>query len=213
MSKIQTFAGEFGGKPVWGWPAVSPDFAGAGERTLADLHRAVRSIGRHFKTDTVIIIGSQAILIDWPDAPVAMRTSGEIDAYPGNIREWETSHPGALASEEINAIFGWGSAFHGTHGFYIDGVDEDTAKLPPGWQERAVEITVTDEATAIRVIAPCLDDLMVSKLQRLSLKDQDFIRACHRTRPLDVALIETRLAASNPVPEIAEQARGFLETL
>ena len=105
------------------------------------------------------------------------------------------------------------AAFHGTHGFYIDGVDEDTAKLPPGWQERAVEITVTDEATAIRVIAPCLDDLMVSKLQRLSLKDQDFIRACHRTRPLDVALIETRLAASNPVPEIAEQARGFLETL
>ena len=158
---------------------MSHDFAGAGERTVADLHRAVRSIGQHFKTDTVIIIGSQAILVDWPDAPVVMRTSGEIYAYPGNIREWAACHPGALASEEVNAMFGWGSEFHGTHGFYIDGVDEDTAKLPPGWKKRAVEKTVMDEGTAIRVMAPCLHDLIVSKLQRLSPKDKDFIRTCH----------------------------------
>lgn len=192
---------------------MSSDFAGAGERTVADLHRAVRSLCRHFKTDAVIIIGSQAVLVDWPDAPLAMRTSGEIDAYPANIREWEANHSGALASEEINALFGWGSEFHRVHGFYIDGVDEDTAKLPPGWQERAVENTVLDEGAAVRVIAPCLDDLVVSKLQRLSPKDKDFIRACHRTRPLDLALIEKRLAASRPAPEIAAQARAFLDTL
>ena len=189
---------------------MSPDFAGAGVRTVSDLHRAVRSIGQYFKTDTVFIIGSQAVLVDWPDAPVIMRTSGEIDAYPGNIREWEASHPGALASEEVNAMFGWGSEFHRTHGFYIDGVDEDTAKFPPGWKGRAVEKTVAGEGAAIRVIAPCLDDLLVSKLHRLSPKDKDFIRACHQARPLDVALIETRLAASRPVPEIAEQANAFL---
>ena len=63
------------------------------------------------------------------------------------------------------------------------------------------------------MIAPCLDDLMVSKLHRLSPKDKDFIRACHRTRPLDLALIETRLAASRPAPEIAAQARVFLGSL
>jgi hypothetical protein len=52
-------------------------------RTKEDLERAVRALAREFKTDTVIIIGSQAILMSWPDAPQAMRGSPEIDAYPG----------------------------------------------------------------------------------------------------------------------------------
>lgn len=100
-------------------------------RTIDDLHRAVRALAVHFDTDVVVIVGSQSVLLEWPDAPVLMRTSGEIDAYPGNIREWEAKNPGDLASEEINVLFGWGSQFHETFGFYIDGVDETTAKLPP----------------------------------------------------------------------------------
>jgi hypothetical protein len=78
-------------------------------QTEGDLRRAVRSLARHFKTDTVIMIGSQSILVDWPDAPVQMRLSGEIDAYPANARAWEKANPGLLASEEINALFGYDS--------------------------------------------------------------------------------------------------------
>jgi hypothetical protein len=37
------------------------------------------------------------------------------------------------ASEDIAALFGEGSAFHRKHGFYIDGVDENTARLPRDW--------------------------------------------------------------------------------
>src|SRR5215467_7336750 len=113
-------------------------------RTLEDLERAVRAVATEFKTDKVFIIGSQSILLAWPDAPALMRTSPEIDAYPENAGDWERKerkkHPDEApeASEQINALFGSGSQFHQTHGFYIDGVDQHTARLPDGWQTRAV---------------------------------------------------------------------------
>lgn len=182
-------------------------------RTGDDLDRAVRAIARHFETDEVIIIGSQAILVHDPEAPVIMRTSGEIDAYPGNIHGWESQNPGQLASEEINVWFGIGSRFHETFGFYIDGVDAETAKFPPGWRERAVGKTVHVDGKTIRAVAPCIEDLIVSKLHRLGRKDRNFIRACHDMRALDGALIEQRLAETGPAEEIAIRAKMFLETL
>ena len=32
------------------------------------------------------------------------------------------------------------SAFHGAFGFYVHGVPIDTAVLPTGWEERAIEV-------------------------------------------------------------------------
>jgi hypothetical protein len=59
-------------------------------RTIADLERAVRAIATEFRTDSVFIIGSQAMLVGWPDAPLAMKISPEIDAFPANAKIWET---------------------------------------------------------------------------------------------------------------------------
>ena len=108
-------------------------------RTVADLVEAGKAIARQFQSDKVFIVGSQSILLSWPDAPAIMRTSGEIDVYPGNAKLWEVTRK-ALdpdddpeASEEIAALFGEGSAFHRKHGFHIDGVDENTARLPRDW--------------------------------------------------------------------------------
>lgn len=141
-------------------------------RTREDLERVVRAIAREFKTDTVIIIGSQAILMSWPDAPVAMRISPEIDAYPGNARDWETAEASKdegfspEASEHIHALFGEGSQFHLSHGFYIDGVDEMTAKLPLNWQMRATVRSLNVDGRMVKTMAPSPDDLIVSKLAR-----------------------------------------------
>ncbi len=158
-------------------------------RTIDDLERAVRALTRHFNCDTAIIIGSQAILVGWPNAPVIMRTSPEIDAYPANAREWEAARAAegqdAEASEEIFALFGPGSEFHKTHGFYIDGCDDRTAKLPHGWRSRAVIRKIEVDAHTVRAIAPNTSDLIVSKLMVLREKDKDFIRECHATRHLD----------------------------
>ena len=151
--------------------------------------------------------------MDYLDAPALTRTSGEIDAYPGNAREWEARHPGALASEEINALFGFGSDFHTAFGFYIDGIDENTAKFPPGWSDRATVKIVEDGEKEIRVIAPCLEDLIASKLQRLDPKDKEFIRACQQDHPLNIEKIKGRLENSKPRSEILANARGFLDSL
>lgn len=183
-------------------------------RTLEDLHRAARVISRHFDTDTVVVIGSQAILLKRPDSPASIRTSAEIDAYPSNAKEWESSN-GLEASEEINAFFGSGSDFHKTHGFYIDGVDENTAKLPPDWRTRAVEKIIRDEQRQcdIRIVVPDDDDLVVAKLNRLAEKDKDFIRELARCQQLKVNRIRRLLDTTEPAPERLRIVNQFLDSL
>lgn len=185
----------------------------SGVRTIDDLHRAVRAIAVHFDTDVVVIVGSQSVLLEWPDAPVLMRTSGEIDAYPGNIRDWESRNPGDLASEEINVLFGWGSQFHDTFGFYIDGVDETTAKLPPDWQARAIMIDVDAHGKRVRAVAPCPEDMVCAKLNRLVDKDRAYIEARHQARPLDLGLIRERFRQTGPEIEVLVAGIAFLDHL
>jgi hypothetical protein len=168
-------------------------------RTLDDLERTVRAIATEFKTDKIFIIGSQGILLAWPDAPALMRASPEIDAYPANARVWEieekAKHPDEApeASEHIDALFESGSQFHRTHGFYIDGVDENTARLPPDWQRRAMVRRVEVGGREVTAVAPCPEDLIVSKLARLDEKDKAFIAAYHSARPINPNLIEERV--------------------
>lgn len=177
-------------------------------RTEQDLQRTVRALAREFKTDKVFIIGSQAILLSWPDAPPIMRASPEIDAYPANARIWEIEEKkrdprlAGEASEHIHALFGEGSQFHDTHGFFIDGVDENTAKLPADWQTRAIVKRFDVD-----------EDLIVSKLARLDPKDKDFIEAFHAEWPLDRVLIEARIADSDFGSEAAKLAVAYVRAL
>ena len=188
-------------------------------RTLEDLERTVRAIATEFKTDKVFIIGSQAILLSWADAPTDMKASPEIDAFPENAKVWEVEekqkHPDESpeASEHIDALFGMGSRFHQTHGFYIDGVDESTAKLPAGWNERAVIRQIDVGGRSVMAVAPCPEDLIVSKLARLDDKDKSFIEAYHSARPLDPVVIEERIRLSNFEPAIASRAVDYVRDL
>ncbi|ACI99983.1 DUF6036 family nucleotidyltransferase [Rhodospirillum centenum] len=182
-------------------------------RTRLDLERAVRALAVHFGTDRVFVIGSQSVLLGWPDAPFALRNSPEIDAYPANAGEWlKTS--GIEASEEINALFGEGSQFHIAHGFYIDGVDETTAKLAPDWLDRAVVLDVDRPGGGrVRAIAPSTVDIIVSKLHRLAEKDRTYIRECNRVRPLDIPCTKRLLLSSGPDSAILARALAFLDGL
>jgi hypothetical protein len=188
-------------------------------RTFEDLVETVRAIARLFKTDKVFIIGSQSILLSWPDAPIVLRTSGEIDAYPENAKIWEITQKELdpecppEASEEINALFGEGSDFHRDHGFYIDGVDENTARLPPDWNKRSIHRTVEVDGRQVLAVAPCPEDVIVSKLARLSEKDREFIEAYHAARPLNRNLIVERIKATKLEPAFEEQAIAFVGRL
>jgi hypothetical protein len=188
-------------------------------RTKEDIERAVRALAREFQTDTVFIIGSQAILMSWPDAPEIMRGTPEVDAYPENARIWEIEEakkgdgPPLEASEHIHGLFGEGSAFHGTHGFYIDGVDEGTARLPRGWHTRAMVRRFDVDGRKVKAVAPSPEDLIVSKLARLDDKDKDFVATYHRARPLDIKLIEERIAETEFGPAVAKRAITYIRSL
>jgi hypothetical protein len=110
-------------------------------------------------------------------------------------------------------VFGQGSQFHQTHGFYIDGVDENTARLPPGWQARALMRPVDLGGKAVLAVAPCPEDLVVSKLARLDPKDKEFIETYHAARPLDLNTIEQRVRATGFERPIEERALTYVENL
>ncbi|MCP3477786.1 hypothetical protein NLM33_47640 (plasmid) [Bradyrhizobium sp. CCGUVB1N3] len=188
-------------------------------RTIEDLVETVRVIARLFKTDKVFIIGSQSILLSWPDAPVVLRTSGEIDAYPENAKIWEIQQKeldpedDPEASEEINALYGEGSKFHREHGFYIDGVDENTARLPDDWNKRTITKTVDVDDRKVLAVAPCPEDIIVSKLARLSDKDKEFVEGYHQARPFDRELVVERIKATKLEAELQKRAINFVRDL
>jgi hypothetical protein len=189
-------------------------------RTLDDLLRVVRALAYEFETDTVFVVGSQAILASMPDAPDAARESPEIDAFPANARIWELTEAKRtrdgvqpIASEHIDGLFGSESPFHRTYGFYIDGVDETTAKLPRGWQSRALRVQTEVAGRTVTGVVPAPEDLVVSKVARLDERDKRFVSAIHGARPLDLELIEQRIRKTDLDPAVAERAIAYIRSL
>ena len=78
-----------------------------------------------------VVIGSQAILGQFPHAPDALLVSIEADIYPRQA---------PAKSDLIDGAIGELSMFHQTFGYYAHGVDETTATLPAGWGERLVPL-------------------------------------------------------------------------
>lgn len=112
-----------------------------------------------------ILIGSQSVLGAFPDAPLVLRRSIELDIYP-------KQHP--EKSDLIDGAIGERSLFHETHGYYAHGVGPETAHLPAGWENRLVRISSENTGGAI---GWCLDvhDLAYSKLAAGRPKDQEFV--------------------------------------
>lgn len=134
------------------------------------LEHLIRAASTISEDDELIIVGSQAILGEHPNAPEELLVSNEADIYPKNLPErWEL----------IDGSIGELSPFHGTFGYYAQGVQEGTATLPEGWQERLVPVTgpATRGATGWCISTV---DLVVSKYVAGREKDRDFVRAVLR---------------------------------
>ena len=86
-------------------------------------------------------------------------------------------------------------------------------KLPAGWQARAIVRQVDVSGRIVTAVAPCPEDLIVSKLARLDDRDKSFVEAYHSVRPLDREVIEARVRMSNLEAPIAERARAYIRHL
>ena len=154
--------------------------------TRAQLEHLIRAAATIAADDDIVVIGSQAILGQFPDAPRALLVSVEADLYPRNRPErWDL----------IDASLGELSPFHETFGYYAQGVDQSTATLPAGWPDRLVPLRSPGTRGAT---GWCLEihDLIVSKLVAGRDKDLAFVAEAvrHGLAAKDVLL--ERLAAT-----------------
>jgi len=108
--------------------------------------------------DEIVVVGSQAVLAEFPNAPDSLLRSQELDVYPRSNPE--------LAGE-IDAVMGDGSQFHAVTGYYAHGVGPETVQGPAGWEGRLKRL----DLPAIRkrdgtAVAWCLEvhDLVLAKL-------------------------------------------------
>jgi hypothetical protein len=135
--------------------------------TRQQLEHAIRAACDVSKDTELLIFGSQAILGGFPDAPLELRASVEVDLQPVNFPEKIDAIDGALG--EL-------SYFHQQFGFYVHGVSIEAATLPEGWKNRTVP--VSDEIGTRGNIGHCLEahDLAASKLVAFRDKDRAFVR-------------------------------------
>jgi len=134
--------------------------------------------------DELIVVGSQAVLGQFPEAPPELLVSIEVDVYPKN-------HP--ERADLIDGSIGELSPFHQTFGYYAQGVGPTTAVLPAGWESRLVAVRTANTRGAT---GWCLEvhDLVLSKYAAGREKDHDFIAAAIAHRMVDRSVLEGRLA-------------------
>jgi hypothetical protein len=134
----------------------------------------------------IVVIGSQSILGEHPRAPAALLASMEADLYP--LRD------PALA-EAIDGAIGELSAFHTTFGYYAQGVGPETATLPKGWLERAIQVKSGATGTAVGL---CLEthDLAISKYVAGRDKDMSFTQELARGGLITQTVLLSRLQAT-----------------
>lgn len=148
--------------------------------TRAQLVHLIRAAATIANEPEIVIVGSQAVLGQFPDAPAELLVSVEADVYPRHYPE---------RADLIDGSIGELSPFHQTFGYYAHGVGEETAKLPHGWEGRLVPIPAGD------AVGLCLEihDLVLSKWAAGREKDREFVRAVVRHGLVGSATLLERL--------------------
>lgn len=127
------------------------------------LEHVIRAAASISGENTIVIIGSQAILGSYSEAPAPLLASMEVDAFPADAPE---------KSDIIDGCIGELSPFHDTYGYYAHGVTPDTAELPKNWRDRLVRL---ESPATYGSVGLCLSpaDLAISKL--LAGRDKDIV--------------------------------------
>jgi hypothetical protein len=154
--------------------------------TRQQLEHIIRAVGGIANTRDLVVIGSQSILGQFPNAPAELLISVEADVFPRSAPS---------SSDLVDGSIGEDSPFHRTFGYYAHGVDETTAILPEGWRGRLV---LVENENTLHVRGWCLEvhDLAIAKYAAGREKDLDFTRALARHAMIDRNVLEVRLAAT-----------------
>lgn len=151
----------------------------------------------------IVVIGSQAILGQYAEAPPELLVSIEADVFPRRSPEKAILIDGAIG--EL-------STFHETFGYYAHGVAETTATLPAGWEERLVAVRNENTGGAT---GWCLEvhDMAASKLVAGREKDLDFVRGLFRHGLADPGRTEALLDSLPVSDDVRELCRARIRRL
>ncbi len=151
----------------------------------------------------IVVIGSQAVLGQFPAAPQALLVSIEADVFPRHAPD---------KSDLIDGAIGELSKFHETFGYYAHGVDETTATLPAGWTDRLIRLQNENTGDAI---GWCLEvhDLAVSKLVAGRDKDLDFVSVLLREHMAEPTVLRERVDKLQLAPDRLDALKTCLRRL
>ena len=158
----------------------------------SELEHLIRAAGSIANDPEIVVIGSQAVLGQFPNAPARLLMSAEADLFP--------LHRPELA-DLIDGSIGEGSRFHEQFGYYAQGVGERTAVLPKGWRNRLVRI---ENANTRGVSGLCLEvhDLAISKHVASREKDLEFTRELARHGMTNSKILLARLKETDIPAEL-----------
>jgi len=150
----------------------------------SELEHVIRASGAIAQDTQVVIIGSQAILGQFPKAPIELLASMEADVYPQNKPD---------LADLIDGSIGEGSFFHQQYGYYAQGVGPETATLPQGWESRLISVK---NANTAGVEGRCLEvhDLAIAKYVAGREKDLEYTRRLARHGMTKKTVLRDRLA-------------------
>lgn len=171
--------------------------------TRKQLEHLIRAAADIADDDEIVVIGSQAILGQFPSAPDSMRVSMEADLFPLN-------HP--ERADVIDGSIGELSPFHGTFGYYAQGVGEKTAVLPQGWKERLVVIQ-NENTRGAKGLCLEIHDLLVAKAIAGREKDLTFLADAAEHRMADADILLRRLSTVEADRPFVEKARATIRRI
>lgn len=169
----------------------------------SDLEHLIRASGEIAGDDEIIIIGSQAILGQFPDAPARLLASMEADIFPKNKPE---------RAEKVDGAIGEGSSFHELHGYYAQGVGEHTAVLPKNWRSRLVAV-INENTNGVTGLCLEVHDLAISKIIAQRPKDVEFVQELVRHDMIEKRTMLRRLAQTELPRLIRRRAEARLRAL
>lgn len=157
-----------------------------------ELEHVIRAAAEVAGDDELVVVGSQAILGRFPNAPEGMLISREADVYPKNRPE---------RADQIDGSLGDGSYFDSSFGYYAHAVGPETAKAPAGWEERLVAVRSENTGGAT---GWCLEphDLVLSKCAAGRDRDWEFAHEALSHGLVDADELQRR-AADLPLPPAA----------
>ena len=150
-----------------------------------ELEHLIRAAGEIAEVQKVIILGSQAILAQFPNLSEELSESddSEISEVLQHreilVRSIEADimiPDSEKKTEIVEGTMGELSSFHNTFGYYAQGVDRTTSKLPNDWETRLVEIC-NKNTNGISGLCLEIHDLIISKLYAGRKKDVEFFQA------------------------------------